>query len=190
LGGRQGGKAAALPVRLSHTPGFDCMRCPYCKADNDRVVDTRSAADSFSIRRRRQCVPCGRRFTTYEKVEAASLFVIKKDGLRIAFDREKICDGLFRACHKRPVSKEQVESIVDRVERQCGEAFDREVPTSMIGNLVMRELRNLDQVAYVRFASVYREFKDVSQFLEELRPMLEKHMKLEDENGGEVGRAQ
>lgn len=100
--------------------------------------------------------------------------VVKKDGARIPFDRDKLRSGLFKACEKRPVSKEQIETIVDRVERQCSEAFDQEVPTSMIGNLVMLELRNLDQVAYVRFASVYREFKDASQFLEELRPLIEK----------------
>ena len=151
------------------------MRCPHCKADNDRVVDSRSSADGFSIRRRRQCLACGRRFTTYEKVEATPLRVVKKDGARVPFDREKIRAGLFKACEKRPISKDQIESMVDRVERQCSEAFDREVPTSMIGNLVMMELRNLDQVAYVRFASVHREFKDATQFLEELRPLLEKN---------------
>lgn len=109
--------------------------------------------------------------------------VVKKDGMRLPFDRDKIRNGLFKACEKRPVSKEQIETIVDRVERQCSEAFDNEVPTSMIGNLVMLELRNLDQVAYVRFASVYREFKDASQFLEELRPLIEK-------KGGEAEEAQ
>lgn len=150
------------------------MRCPYCKADNDRVVDSRASADGFAIRRRRLCQSCQRRFTTYEKVEQAQLRVVKKDGSRVPFDRSKILKGIYRACEKRPVSKEEIEDCVDRIERQCSDAFDKEVPTSMIGNLVMQELRELDQVAYVRFASVYREFKDVGQFLEELRPMLER----------------
>ncbi|MCA8969904.1 MAG: transcriptional repressor NrdR [Planctomycetes bacterium] len=159
------------------------MRCPYCKTDNDRVIDSRSSSDGLSIRRRRQCLGCSRRFTTYERVESTPMRVVKKDGMRLPFDRDKIRNGLFKACEKRPVSKEQIETIVDRVERQCSEAFDNEVPTSMIGNLVMLELRNLDQVAYVRFASVYREFKDASQFLEELRPLIEK-------KGGEAEEAQ
>jgi len=150
------------------------MRCPYCKTDNDRVVDSRSAADGFTIRRRRQCLGCGRRFTTKERVEETPLRVVKKDGARVAFDRDKIFSGLYKACEKRPVTKEQIEEVVDRVERQCAEAFDREVPTKMIGILVMQNLEELDQVAYVRFASVYREFKDVSQFLDELRPLLDK----------------
>lgn len=150
------------------------MRCPYCKTDNDRVVDSRSSADAYTIRRRRECLGCGRRFTTKERVEETPLRVVKKDGSRVPFERRNILNGLFRACEKRPVSKELIEAVADRVERQCAEAFDREVPTSLVGNLVMNELRELDQVAYVRFASVYREFKDVSQFLDELRPMLEK----------------
>ncbi|PIE21908.1 MAG: transcriptional regulator NrdR [Planctomycetota bacterium] len=150
------------------------MRCPYCKADNDRVVDSRASADGFTIRRRRLCNSCDRRFTTYEKVEQAQMRVVKKDGTRVPFDRSKILSGIFRACEKRPVSKQEIEDCVDRIERQCADAFDKEVPSSMIGNLVMHELRELDQVAYVRFASVYREFKDVGQFLDELRPMLER----------------
>ena len=150
------------------------MRCPYCKADNDRVVDSRASADGFTIRRRRLCNACSRRFTTYEKVEQSQLRVVKKDGTRVPFDRAKILKGIFRACEKRPVSKQEIEDCVDRIERQCADAFDKEVPSSMIGNLVMHELRELDQVAYVRFASVYREFKDVGQFLDELRPMLER----------------
>ncbi len=150
------------------------MRCPFCKADNDRVVDSRSSADGFTIRRRRQCQACGRRFTTYEKVEQTPLRVMKKDGTRVPFSREKILTGIFKACEKRPVSKEQCEAMVDRVERECHDNFDREVSTQSIGEMVMHILQDLDQVAYVRFASVYREFKDVTQFLEELRPMLEK----------------
>lgn len=150
------------------------MRCPFCKSDNDRVVDSRSSADGFTIRRRRECLGCGRRFTTKERVEETPLRVVKKDQTRVPFDREKIQKGLLTSCEKTPVSREMIEALVDRVERKCSEAFDQEVPTTVIGNLVMQELRELDQVAYVRFASVYREFKDASQFLEELRPMLEK----------------
>ena len=148
------------------------MRCPYCRTDNDRVVDSRSAADGFTIRRRRQCLGCGRRFTTKERVEETPLRVVKKDGTRVAFDRQKILTGLYKACEKRPVSKEQIEEVVDRVERQCGEAFDREAPTKMIGNLVMRNLEELDQVAYVRFASVYRRFEDIDAFMEELDTLI------------------
>jgi len=150
------------------------MRCPYCKADNDRVIDSRASADGFAIRRRRVCADCGRRYTTYERVETAPLRVVKKNGERVAFERQKLLGGMMRACEKRPVSQEQLEAIADRVERQCLEAFDKEVPSKVIGNLIVTELRQLDQVAYVRFASVYREFKDVSQFLDELKPMLEK----------------
>ena len=150
------------------------MRCPYCKADNDRVIDSRASADAFAIRRRRVCLECNRRYTTYERVESAPLRVVKKSGERAEFDRANIRAGVLRATEKRPVSSEQVEAVVDRVERRCMEAFDKEVPSKVIGNLVMQELRLLDQVAYVRFASVYREFKDVSQFLDELKPMLEK----------------
>ena len=150
------------------------MRCPYCKADNDRVIDSRGSADAFAIRRRRVCLECNRRYTTYERVESAPLRVVKKSGDRTEFDRANIMNGLRKACEKRPVSSTQLDQVVDRIERQCLEAFDKEVPSKVIGNLIMQELRQLDQVAYVRFASVYREFKDVSQFLEELKPMLEK----------------
>src|SRR5262245_33618995 len=150
------------------------MRCPYCKADNDRVIDSRASADGFAIRRRRTCLECNRRYTTYERVETAPLRVVKKNGERVEFNRANVLSGLLRACEKRPVATEQLERVADKVERQCLEAFDKEVPSKVIGNLVMQELRQLDQVAYVRFASVYREFKDVSQFLDELKPMLEK----------------
>jgi transcriptional repressor NrdR len=150
------------------------MRCPYCKADNDRVIDSRASADGFAIRRRRACLECDRRYTTYERVESAPLRVVKKNGERVEFSREKILAGVLKACEKRSVTTERANVLVDRVERQCMEAFDKEVPSKVIGNLIMQELRQLDQVAYVRFASVYREFKDVSQFLDELKPMLEK----------------
>ena len=163
------------------------MRCPYCKSDNDRVIDSRASADGFAIRRRRQCSDCGRRYTTYERVETAPLRVAKKNGERAAFDRTKILAGVIRACEKRPVSSDTLERLVDRIERECMEAFDKEVPSKVIGNLVMRELRDVDQVAYVRFASVYREFKDVGQFLEELKPMLERHR--EDQGGEATGGA-
>ncbi|TAH38688.1 MAG: transcriptional repressor NrdR [Planctomycetota bacterium] len=150
------------------------MRCPYCKNDNDRVIDSRSSTDGFAIRRRRECMECGRRFTTYERTEEAPLRVVKKDGSRVPFDRNKILKGLLKACEKRPVSLEALEEITSRIERRLSEEYDREVPSKIIGQLVMDELRKLDQVAYVRFASVYREFKDVSQFLEELKPLIEK----------------
>ena len=150
------------------------MRCPYCKADNDRVIDSRASADRFAIRRRRVWADCGRRYTTYERVETAPLRVVKKNGGRVAFDRQNVLSGMVRACEKRPVSLELLEATTDRIERQCMEAFDKEVPSKVIGSLIMQELRQLDQVAYVRFASVYREFEDVSQFLDELKPMLAK----------------
>jgi transcriptional repressor NrdR len=155
------------------------MRCPYCKADDDRVIDSRTSADGFAIRRRRVCRACGRRYTTYERVESAPLRVVKKNGERVEFDRAKVMGGLSRAVEKRPVSVAQLEALVDRVERQVVEAFDREVPSKVIGELVMHELQRLDQVAYVRFASVYRDFKDVGQFLDELKPMLERQPDVE-----------
>ena len=149
------------------------MRCPYCKADNDRVIDSRGSADGFAIRRRRVCQECNRRYTTYERTESTPLRVVKKSGTRTAFDRNNILTGLLKACEKRPLSSGQLEAVVDRVERQCLEAFDKEVPSKVIGKLIMDELRQMDQVAYVRFVSVYREFTNVAQFLEELKPMLE-----------------
>jgi len=150
------------------------MRCPSCKSDNDRVVDSRSSRDAAVIRRRRECLGCGRRYTTYEQIEDAQLRVVKKDGTRVPFDRNKILSGLLKACEKRPVSMAMLEDATAGIERELLERYEREVPSKEIGELVIRRLRDLDQVAYVRFASVYREFKDVSQFLEELRPMLEK----------------
>ena len=150
------------------------MRCPYCKSDNDRVIDSRASADGFAIRRRRLCAECQRRYTTYERAESTPLRVIKKAGEREEFAREKLLSGLRKACEKRPISTEQIEQVVDRIERQCVEAFDKEVPSKVIGDLVMKELQTLDQVAYVRFASVYREFKDASQFLDELRRMVDR----------------
>ncbi len=151
---------------------FILMRCPYCKADQDRVIDSRASADGFAIRRRRECLQCERRYTTYERAESAPIRVVKKGGDRAAFDRQNIRSGLLRACEKRPVSSEQLDAVVERVERKCLEAFDKEIPTRIIGNLIMEELKQLDQVAYVRFASVYRDFQDVTEFMQALTPML------------------
>ncbi|HEX7896673.1 MAG TPA: transcriptional regulator NrdR [Planctomycetota bacterium] len=148
------------------------MRCPFCKKDHDRVIDSRSANGGATVRRRRKCLSCQKRFTTYEKVEEITLYVIKKDGRRDVFDREKIKRGLLTACKKRPVSLQTIEDIVNRIEIELYENYDREVKSTKVGDLVMRELKSLDHVAYVRFASVYREFKDVSEFMRELKPML------------------
>lgn len=150
------------------------MRCPYCNTDNDRVIDSRASADGISIRRRRECLECSRRFTTYERMEETPLRVVKKDGSRVPFDRGQILKGMLKACEKRPVAMEDLERITSDIERRLTEMFDREVSSKYIGQLVMEELKKLDQVAYVRFASVYREFKDVQQFLEELKPLLQK----------------
>jgi len=148
------------------------MKCPFCKADDSRVVDSRASADGFAIRRRRECAACGRRYTTYERIEESPIRVIKKDGSREPFDRRKILMGLLKACEKRPVSMDTLEEIVARIEHHVTDQFDREVPSTHIGRLVMRELRKVDQVAYVRFASVYRDFKDVTEFMDEVRPLL------------------
>ena len=150
------------------------MRCPYCKANNDRVIDSRTSGDASVIRRRRECLDCGRRFTTYERIESAPLRVVKKDGARVPFDRNKVLSGLLKACEKRPVSLDRVEEVCRHVENQLHEMFDKEVASQFIGELVMTQLRQLDPVAYVRFASVYREFRDVDQFLDELRPLIKR----------------
>ena len=149
------------------------MKCPRCKEDNDRVVDSRAAADGSAIRRRRECLECYLRYTTYERVEDTPLRVVKKSGERVRFDRDRVLQGMMRACEKLAVSSEELERAAAKVEARCHEEYDREVPSAVIGSLVMEELKQLDQVAYVRFASVYREFKDVSQFLDELKPILE-----------------
>ena len=153
------------------------MKCPFCKSDDTRVVDSRASADGFAIRRRRECLACGRRYTTYERIEESPIRVVKKDGGREPFERRKILSGLIKACEKRSVSIETLDEIVTRIELQVTEQFDREVPSSFIGRLIMRELRKVDQVAYVRFASVYREFKDITEFMDEIRPMLKKSSK-------------
>jgi transcriptional repressor NrdR len=148
------------------------MKCAFCKKDNDRVIDSRSAEEGSVVRRRRECLACGRRFTTYEKVEAPALYVIKKDGRREQFDREKVKKGLVVACKKRPVPLQKIEEIVARLEQELVDKHDREVRSSVVGDVVMRELRKLDHVAYVRFASVYRAFKDITEFIRELKPMM------------------
>jgi transcriptional repressor NrdR len=147
------------------------MICPFCRHDETKVVDSRGSQE-FVIRRRRECLDCGRRFTTYEKIEESPLKVIKKDGTRIPFDRDKIRIGLEKACYKRPVSADQIERIISEVEIDVSANFEREVPSRYIGEQVFNCLRRVDQVAFVRFASVYREFKDVNDFVEELQPML------------------
>lgn len=147
------------------------MKCPFCGKDNTKVIDSRPTDDS-SIRRRRQCDECGKRFTTYEKVETMPLIVIKKDNNREPYDREKIVAGIVRSCHKRPVSLSQINAMVDEIETHIFNMGDKEIPTTTIGKIVMDKLKDLDEVAYVRFASVYREFKDVNTFMDEIKKIL------------------
>lgn len=148
------------------------MKCPFCSHENTRVIDSRPAEDNNSIRRRRVCDECGKRFTTYEKIETIPLIIIKKDNNRDAYDRAKIEAGVLRACHKRPVSAQQITTLVDEVENEIFNREEREIPSGTIGELVMNKLKDLDAVAYVRFASVYREFKDVNTFMDELKSVL------------------
>jgi transcriptional repressor NrdR len=148
------------------------MKCPSCQSDDDRVIDSRASQDRFAIRRRRECLACKRRFTTYERIERTDVKVIKKDGSREPFDRNKIKHGLEKACEKRPISDDRLEAIVSEVENDIEAKFDSEVESRYLGELVMGYLRDLDQVAYVRFASVYRQFQDVQDFLSELKTML------------------
>ena len=150
------------------------MKCPFCGHDNTRVIDSRPADDNSSIRRRRQCEKCGKRFTTYEKLETMPLMVIKKDRSRETYDRSKIESGIIHSCHKRPVSTQQINAMIDEIENQIFNMEEKEVPTSAIGELVMGKLKDLDEVAYVRFASVYREFKDVNTFIDEIGKLLKK----------------
>ena len=158
------------------------MKCPYCGKENTRVIDSRPTDDS-SIRRRRQCDECGKRFTTYEKVETLPLIVVKKDNNREPYDREKIVAGIVRSCHKRPISMTQINDMVDDIEGQIFNMEEKEIPTTTIGSIVMDKLKDLDpvayvrfadEVAYVRFASVYREFKDVNTFMDEIKKILKK----------------
>jgi len=148
------------------------MRCPFCGSQKDSVIDSRIAKNGASVRRRRECLKCKRRFTTYEYVERTPLMVIKKDGRREGFNRQKLEAGLIKACEKRPVSIDRIEKLVDTIERTLEKKHDREVGSKEIGELVMKNLHNLDEIAYVRFASVYRQFKDVGQFVKELKKFL------------------
>ncbi len=148
------------------------MKCPFCGDDNTRVIDSRPADDNNSIRRRRECDECGRRFTTYEKVETIPLIIIKKDKNREPYDRGKIESGVLKSCHKRPVSIDQIEKCVDNIENAIFNLEEREIESTVIGEIVMDEIIKLDQVAYVRFASVYREFKDVNTFMKEIKKLL------------------
>lgn len=148
------------------------MKCPFCSSDNTKVIDSRPADDNTSIRRRRQCEDCGKRFTTYEKLETMPLMVIKKDNSRESYDRPKIESGIVRSCHKRPVSTESIAKMIDEIENEIFALGEKEIPTSVIGEKVMAKLKDVDEVAYVRFASVYREFKDVNTFIEEIGKLL------------------
>ncbi len=149
------------------------MKCPFCGTDNTRVIDSRPSDENNSIRRRRQCDGCQRRFTTYEKIETIPLVVIKKDNNREPYERSKIEAGIFRSCHKRPISVDQITSLIDEVETAIFNREDKEIPSYVIGEILMDKLKDLDPVAYVRFASVYREFKDVNTFMDELKKILE-----------------
>ena len=149
------------------------MKCPYCGDQESKVVDSRHSEDGVSIRRRRECLACGKRFTTYETVESLPIVVVKKDGSRQSFDRTKILNGMVRACEKRPVPMAALEKAADEIEQSIQNSLEREIRTSEIGELVMERLKPLDEVAYVRFASVYRQFKDINTFMQELNKILE-----------------
>lgn len=148
------------------------MKCQFCSSEDSRVVDSRPTDDGASIRRRRECIACGKRFTTYEKVETIPLLVIKKDQTRELFDPNKIRGGIVHACHKRPVTAQQLDAVVTQVEQFCYNSMQREVPTTKIGEMVMEALKSLDEVAYIRFASVYRQFTDIPTFLQELNRLM------------------
>lgn len=150
------------------------MKCPYCSATDTRVIDSRPAEDGSSIRRRRCCDECGKRFTTYEKVETIPLIVIKKDNNREQYDRSKIESGILSACYKRPISATDIQRTIEKIETEIFSREEKEIPTSVIGEIVMEKLQELDEVAYVRFASIYREFKDVNTFMAEIKKILEK----------------
>ena len=149
------------------------MKCPFCGHENTRVIDSRPAEDNNSIRRRRVCDECDKRFTTYEKIETIPLIIIKKDNNRETYDRAKIEAGVLRACHKRPIPAKDINALVDKVELEIFNREEREIPSKIIGEMIMNKLKDLDSVAYVRFASVYREFKDVNTFMDELKKILE-----------------
>ena len=153
------------------------MKCPYCDFDTSKVVDSRPIEEGNSIRRRRECENCKRRFTTYEKIEQVNVMVVKKDGAREFFDREKILKGIIRSCEKRPISIKQMENIVTDIEKEIVNMMQREISSEEIGNLVMDKLKDIDEVSYVRFASVYRQFKDVNSFLDELKNIIDEKSK-------------
>lgn len=148
------------------------MKCPYCGYEESKVIDSRSADDGERIRRRRECLKCNKRFTTHEIIETLPIIVVKRDKSRETFDRNKLTNGLLRACEKRPVSIQQIENIVNTIETKLQSSLDREITTKQIGELAMDELKNIDEVSYVRFASVYRQFKDINTFMEELNKLL------------------
>lgn len=148
------------------------MRCPFCGHDEDRVIDSRPSEEGTAIRRRRECISCGNRFTTYEKVETLPLLVVKKDGTRQVFDRAKLFSGIMKACEKRPVSTSQIEKLVDSIESSAQNSLKRELSSGEIGEMVMDGLKHIDEVAYVRFASVYRQFRDVNSFMKELNEIM------------------
>ena len=149
------------------------MKCPFCNKENTKVIDSRAVDDGSAIRRRRQCDECGKRFTTYEKVETVPLVVIKKDNNRELYERSKIESGIFRSCHKRPISTEKIQNIVDEIETIIFNMGEKEISSSTIGEIVMDKLKDLDSVAYVRFASVYREFQDINIFMSEIKKILD-----------------
>ncbi|HEX8734874.1 MAG TPA: transcriptional regulator NrdR [Pyrinomonadaceae bacterium] len=155
------------------------MRCPFCGFLEDKVVDSRESKDGDSIRRRRECLECSRRFTSYERIDEIPYMVVKKDGRREPFERNKVMSGLLRACEKRPISASQLESIVDAVEKSVQDSPDRELSTGAVGKIIMRRLKELDKVAYVRFASVYLEFEDVSEFMSELKALVRSRDKVQ-----------
>ena len=148
------------------------MRCPFCNCLEDKVVDSRPTDEGLTIRRRRECVKCGARFTTYEKIETAPLMVVKKDGTRQVFDRNKILNGIVKACEKRPVSMQEIEKVVDSIELQLYNSMKKEIYSNEIGEIIMSVLKDIDEVAYVRFASVYRQFKDIDTFMAELTKII------------------
>ncbi len=150
------------------------MRCPFCKKENDKVIDSRGANEGMVIRRRRECEACSRRYTTYERIEDMPLYVIKKDMRREVYEKAKVLAGIHKACEKRPVSIEAQEKIADDLEKTLREKYEKEVPARVVGELIMQRLAKVDQIAYVRFASVYREFQDVSHFMKEIKTLLTK----------------
>lgn len=165
--------SAGFAILKNRKGGDNIMKCPFCGQDSTRVVDSRPADDNASIRRRRLCDECGRRFTTYEKVETIPLIVIKKDRTREQYDRSKIEAGVLRACYKRPIPVQKINDLIDEVETEIFNREEREIESKVIGEIVMDRLKDLEAVAYVRFASVYREFKDVNTFMDELKKILE-----------------